>query len=519
MRIALRTDASRRIGTGHLRRCQSLAAALRDEGSHVRFVCRAHDEISRIAGEDAEPVLWLPAAPGYAAKPGDPAHADWAECAWERDADETVAALRDFQPDWVLVDHYAFDARWHERVASALGCRIAVIDDLADRPLACALLVDQNLHPDHAAKYAPVLRAPARILGGPRYALLAPRYRTAPSYRFRRRVASVGIFMGGGDPLDFTSRVLRACRDAAGFTGAIELVSSSRNPNFQTHLALARHWPQTHVLYDQPDLTGFFARHDLQIGSGGIAAWERCCLGAPTLAMQIASNQLAVLPELAGAGAIEWLDRDDADELAIGQAVRSLVDAPRRRLALVRAMRGLVDGLGAARVAAALCLAAEPKLELRAAAAEDEALLLDWANDADARRHAFQTGPITAREHHAWFARRLANPTGCLILIASSPAGTPVGQARFEHTGKAWTISYSLDAAFRGWGLARPLLSGAIASLRTRIPDARLEAWVKPDNVASLQTFRGMGFSETLAERDEMQCHRFEVSNGTRATE
>lgn len=510
MRIALRADASRRIGTGHLRRCESLAAALRDEGAQVGFVCRTHDEISRIA-EDGDPVLWLARGPGYTPQPGDPAHADWAECRWQQDADETIAALRDSRPDWVLVDHYAFDARWHERVASALDCRIAVIDDLADRPLACALAIDQNLHRDHATKYAPVLRSRARILGGPRYALLAPRYRTAPRYRFRRKVASIGIFMGGGDPLDFSSRVLRACREAAGFTGAIELVSSSRNPNFKTHLELAKRWPDTRVLYDQPDLTGFFARHDLQIGSGGIAAWERCCLGAPTLAMQIASNQLAVLPELAKAGAIEWLEQEGADERAIGEAVRSLVGAPRRRLALARATRGLVDGRGAARVAAALSLAAEPKLELRMAGADDEALLLDWANDADARRHAFQAKPITPREHHAWFAKRLANPADCLILIASSAAGTPVGQARFERGGEAWTISYSLDAGFRGWGLARPLLSGAIGALRVRLPDARLEAWVKPDNVASLQTFRGMGFNETLAERDGMQCHRFEL--------
>jgi len=28
--------------------------------------------------------------------------------------------------------------------------------------------------------------------------------------------------------------------------------------------------------------------------------------------------------------------------------------------------------------------------------------------------------------------------------------------------------------------------------------------------VASLQTFRGMGFTESLADRDGMQCHRFE---------
>lgn len=511
MRIALRTDASRRIGTGHLRRCLSLAQALRDEGAQVRFVCRDHDEISRIAGDESDAVAWLPRGSGHAAGPDDPAHADWAECGWRQDAEETVAALRDLRPDWVLVDHYAFDARWHEHVATALGCRIAVIDDLADRPLACALVVDQNLHPDHAQKYASCLQVPARILGGPRYALLAPRYRDAPRYRFRRRVGSIGIFMGGGDPKDFSSRVLRACREAARFAGPIELVSSSRNPSFERHRELARRWPGTHVLYDEPDLTGFFARHDLQIGSGGIAAWERCVLGAPTLALQIAANQRAVLPELAKAGAVEWLARDDAGEREIGDAVRSLIDAPRRRLALVRATRGLVDGRGCARVAAALALAVEPELRLRPAASGDEALLLDWANDPEVRRHAFRTDPITAREHHAWFARRLADPDGCVIFVATSPGGTPVGPVRFERANDLWTLSYSLDTALRGLGLARPLLAAAIDALRARAPGARLQAWVKPDNVASLQVFRRLGFAESRADHEGTPCRRFEL--------
>src|SRR4029079_12716473 len=120
--------------------------------------------------------------------------AAWSGTSWTQDADETAAALRAFRPDWILVDHYAFDARWHERVAAVLGTRIAVIDDLADRSLAAQLVIDQNLHPDHTVKFSHKLRLPARMLGGPRYALLAPRYRNAPRYRFRRKVSSIGIF-------------------------------------------------------------------------------------------------------------------------------------------------------------------------------------------------------------------------------------------------------------------------------------------------------------------------------------
>ncbi|GAB2590495.1 hypothetical protein GCM10027034_23830 [Ramlibacter solisilvae] len=510
MRIALRTDASRRIGTGHLRRCISLAQALQQEGAQLLFVGRPHDEVSQLIADTGLPHAWLPAPAGCTPDANDPPHAAWAACSWSQDAGETIGALRDFRPDWVLVDHYAFDARWHARVAQDLACRVAVIDDLADRPIAAALLVDQNLA-DHALKYAGRIAAGTRLLGGPRYALLAPPYRDAKRYRFRRQAASIGIFMGGADPLDFSSRALLACREQAGFQGEIELVSSSRNPHLDRHLELARRWPGTRVLCDAPELSGFFARHDLQIGSGGVAAWERCCLGAPTLAIQIAENQRAVLPQLAALGAIEWLAAGDPDERALGAAVQALVQSPRRRLALVRGTRELVDGLGSARVAAALALSAGAPLAWRNAEAGDETLLLHWANDPEARRHALNPGAIAPRGHHLWFSARLARPADCRILIARSPAGTPVGQVRFEREGSSWTVSYSLDAAFRGLRLARPLLEGAIAALRAAVPSPALVAWVKPDNAASLQIFRGMGFQEALASHQGVDCHRFEL--------
>ena len=83
---------------------------------------------------------------------------------------------------------------------------------------------------------------------------------------------------------------------------------------------------------------------------------------------------------------------------------------------------------------------------------------------------------------------------------------------RFEHDGSNWTLSYSLDADFRGLRLARPLLDGAMAALRAREgrPIALL-AWVKPDNAASLQTFRGLGFQESRSSHQGVDCHRFEL--------
>ncbi|HET8747201.1 MAG TPA: UDP-2,4-diacetamido-2,4,6-trideoxy-beta-L-altropyranose hydrolase [Ramlibacter sp.] len=529
MRVALRCDASGGMGTGHVRRCVALARALREEGVETRLVCRRHDAVSEGAVGDLD-VAWLPApsaglrslteagasgsappaarsrgsAPAYEG-PSAPRHAPWAGVSWEEDAQETARAVAGFQPDWVLVDHYAFDARWEQAVAQATGARIAAIDDLADRAHAVELLVDQNLQPPSGDKYAGRIAPATRRLLGPRYALLAREYATAARYRFRRQVRSIGIFLSGADAHDASSAALRACREEAGFTGEIELVSSARSPHLARQQELARRWPGTRVLTDLPDLRAFFARHDLQVGSGGGAAWERCCIGAPSVALQIAANQAAVLPRLAELGAVEFVP----DPQRLGHVVAELVAQPRRRVALARAARGLVDGLGSARVAAVLALAVDPQLAWRTATLADEAMLLEWANDPQARALAFQPRRILPREHHAWFAARLARPQDCLLLIATSRAGTPVGVVRFEREETHWVISYSLDTAFRGWGHGPRLLAGALEALRQRFGPVQVQGWVRRDNAASLQVFRRLGFEESRVERDGAPCHLF----------
>ncbi len=67
----------------------------------------------------------------------------------DRDIADTIAALRDWKPARVIVDHYAFDSRWHRAVGDGLGAAVLVVDDLADRDLGGRWLVDHNFHPDH----------------------------------------------------------------------------------------------------------------------------------------------------------------------------------------------------------------------------------------------------------------------------------------------------------------------------------------------------------------------------------
>ena len=330
MKVALRVDASQAIGTGHLRRCLALAHAVRRCGGEVHFVVRdlGLDAAGTVTNERFAATI-LPAPElGFVPDPSIP-HSAWAEIDQARDAAETAAALQRWRPDWLVVDSYAFDARWHQAVRAALGCRVAAIDDLADRPLAADLVIDHNFHPDHAAKYVGLLGDTARLLGGPRFALLGPVFAGAEPMQVADAIDSIGVFLGGVDADGLSGTVLAAIRDA-GFAGGVEIVSTTANPHLAELRAAVAADGEAALSLDLPDLAGFFARHQLQIGAGGGAAWERCCLGAPTILLVTADNQRAVVPALADAGVVATCDATRQAVAAVAGGSAGRFRAPSR---------------------------------------------------------------------------------------------------------------------------------------------------------------------------------------------
>jgi len=356
MKIAIRVDGSAAIGTGHAKRMAALGKALNRAGASITVVQRDLGiELRPYFSGCPSANLLLPAPAGsFTADPSDAPHANWAGVSQQDDAIDTIEALRAEQPDWVVVDHYAFGADWHDRIRAQLGCRVAVIDDLADRPLSADLIVDHNFHPSHDAKYASVNRRAGVLLAGPHYAMLDDIYRSAPRYSFEPIVRSIGIFMGGVDALGASAIALDAIAEAA-IACPVEVISTRANPRLEALAARVSAIEGCALTLDLPDLAAFYARHDLQIGAGGGALWERFCIGAPTLAAICAENQRESIPYLAGLGLVHMVDamvEREAAVAAMANAMRDLVDRPDERLALHRRGMEMVDGLGAGRIAA-----------------------------------------------------------------------------------------------------------------------------------------------------------------------
>ncbi|MFG6531415.1 MULTISPECIES: UDP-2,4-diacetamido-2,4,6-trideoxy-beta-L-altropyranose hydrolase [unclassified Sulfitobacter] len=305
MKICFRADASVEIGNGHMMRCLTLAQELRKRGAVCHFVTRAHqghraDLIAQLGFE-----LSLLSVPDGPAPASPPDHAAWAGVSWERDLAESRAVIA--EADWLIVDHYALDARWQRGLVDCVD-RIMVIDDLADRPQAAALLLDQNLGRE-AKDYDGLVSDDCRILTGPRFALLRPEFAAQRERSLTRRqtpqLAHLMVTMGGTDAIDATSQVLRALKDAdLAEALRISVVMGSRAPALERVRALAADmpWP-TEVLVDVRDMAALMTDADLAIGAGGSTTWERCCLGLPSIIVETAANQAGAVAAMEYAGA------------------------------------------------------------------------------------------------------------------------------------------------------------------------------------------------------------------------
>ncbi|WP_082565108.1 UDP-2,4-diacetamido-2,4,6-trideoxy-beta-L-altropyranose hydrolase [Acidovorax sp. Root568] len=486
--VAIRVDASANMGTGHLTRCLSLTHALLEQGAQVILVTRALDAVAAqvLSRETPCCLHWLPAPSGDTSTDTTATpHAAWARVSWFQDAEDTANALRSKQPDWIVVDHYAFDARWHETVRTSLGCRLLVIDDTADRAISADVLLDPNWAPDHRAKYAGRLACESRWLAGPRYALLSPAYRSGLRYAYQPKVSSLGIFMGGTDPEGVSARVLDACR-AAGFVGLIEVVSTSANPRLDALREVCAADSSVMLTVDQSDLSAFFARHDLQIGAGGGATWERCCVGAPTVALVMAANQSAVVAGLAELGAVR-----SADEATLPGVLRELIADPTARLVLSERAAALVDGRGAQRVALMLL---RDHLQLRPATPDDASQLHAWRNHLSVRVVSVSQDTIAFDAHQRWLHAVLENPARWLFVAQIGQL--PVGSIRFDWLDSGHVeVSLYTDPDLQGLGLGQRLLAAGEQALLALHPGGfTLEAQVLPGNTASQRLFQVAGY-------------------------
>ncbi|WP_313650352.1 UDP-2,4-diacetamido-2,4,6-trideoxy-beta-L-altropyranose hydrolase [Pseudomonas soli] len=350
-KVVLRADASLEMGTGHVMRCLTLADALRFKGAECLFICRVHaGNLNELIKSRGHSVYVLPLGTREPAEAGDLAHSVWLGATQQEDIQACRAVIESFQPDLLVVDHYALDSRWEHEFRKS-SQKILVIDDLADRPHECDVLLDQTLG-RAAEEYHPWTSSDCLLMCGSQYALLRPEFSELRSVSLARRdkpqLRHVLITMGGVDKDNATEQVLKALQVSdLPDDCMITVVMGSTAPWLASvrHQAKRMTW-NTRVLVDVGDMAQLMVGSDLAIGAAGATSWERCCLGLPTIMMVLADNQRSIAHALEGAGAA-WVVEVDTDVASLlPKYIKALTEHPDILAEMSLAAAGVSEGRG-----------------------------------------------------------------------------------------------------------------------------------------------------------------------------
>lgn len=348
MKIAFRTDASSKIGTGHLSRCMTLADALSARGGQTTFICRDLDKpyATQIHAR-GHALLNLPTSTQHAKPTVDRLpHSHWLPVCQSEDA-EAILATMDEAWDIIVVDHYALDARW-EKMMRGRCTKILVIDDLADREHQCDFLVDQNLQSSAHNRYLKLAPSNCKFLLGTEYAILRPEFAYWAS-RHVRLGNRLNIFFGGIDHDGATVLALQALKSFPQLSA--DVIVGVTNPRLEIISSICAEMQEVRLLVQAENMAELFSQAQLALGAGGATSWERCCVGLPALVVSLAENQTknCALLDLAGVAVnMGILQELSADTLVA--AIHHLIEDPKRLEKMAERGRTLVDGNGTARI-------------------------------------------------------------------------------------------------------------------------------------------------------------------------
>lgn len=279
-KILFRCDAGDKTGGGHLVRCLAFANGLKEKNCDVYFLCN--------------------------------------DQAWEFPAllnsgfkRLTEAELAQHHFAYGIVDHYGLDAQY-ERFLKPFCDKILVIDDLADRPHDCDMLVDFS--PSRKAQdYKNLVPPSCKLFIGLEYFILRKEFFERENHNTKTDPRkNIFLTMGSIDGTENLPPVLAYLEKYKPQLN-IHVLMTSKTKTLERVKKSAQeshHHVTLHV--DIPSPAPVMKAADLAITAGGMTCLELVALGVPTLAMIVADNQRENVGYLAKHGYIKYIPDFDA---------------------------------------------------------------------------------------------------------------------------------------------------------------------------------------------------------------
>lgn len=341
--ILFRADGNKIIGSGHIMRCLSLAAAFRRTGEECTFVL-SDDAFALTVHKNGFPAEIL--------------HTEFKRM--ESELQKLSALFKRLRPTCVIVDSYYVTETYLKTLKEQRP--VVYMDDLSAFAYPADCLVNYNIF-GSSAVYETLYRGAAASLPqlflGPSYAPLREEFKQVKKRPQPVRVKNVLISTGGADPAHLGLRCMCYLAKAKGKYDefCFHVVVGALNADADKITAAAEGLKNVEILKNVSSMKDVMLHCDLAVAAAGSTLYELCACGVPTITYILADNQKQGAKAFEKQGlmiSIGDVRGNDAAPETIFHAVKALSDDMERRMELSAGMQKTVDGCGADRLAQAL---------------------------------------------------------------------------------------------------------------------------------------------------------------------
>ena len=344
----IRADGNARIGAGHLMRCLTIADALAElvgSKEEILFACADEPsaELARAAGYE----VWV-------------LHTDYEQpetelLRWQQLIEPKES--KGGEPIVFLVDSYYVTDGYLEFLRR-YG-KVYLMDDMQEHAYPVDGVINYNAFAD-AGVYAGLYEETGtECLVGSEYVPIRQQF-LYREYGINPKARHVLITTGGGDVDNIAGRMLETIYQE---DMEFHVVTGRFNPHLETLRALEQSLQGVHIYHDVADMAGLMGKCDMAVTAGGTTIYELAAIGVPFLCFSYARNQEALTRYIGEKEIAGFLGAYHVDEKAVLERLRGMFaeycENFRLRKQCFDRERKMIDGKGAARIAARLAAAAQ----------------------------------------------------------------------------------------------------------------------------------------------------------------
>lgn len=335
--IWIRADGGREMGTGHIMRCMSVAAVLRQMGEQVCFL---------VADDSPVPLLEA-GGQSYQVLGGSYRNL-------EEELPVLLPILKETEKSLFLADSYFVTAEYLRQVRELMP--VCYMDDRGISSLPVDLLINYNIFAERSL-YGDGSCKTGYLLGT-EYAPLRQEFQNA-GVPVKEKAERVLITTGGSDKYDLAGRILRHALQYPE-TEDLEycVVSGVYNQNLPLLLELERHNENVHIFSNVSNMAGLMQSCDIAVSAGGSTMYELCAVGVPILCFSFVDNQEKIVEGFARRKVVcfagNYLSQGEQMIRMLTEHIALLRNSVELRRSYSAKERELVDGQGAVRIASHL---------------------------------------------------------------------------------------------------------------------------------------------------------------------